>query len=212
MEQPMAQGAGNPREGVSSGIVRGTAISAALGGLFLSVYATMMALKPRGCIAEECVGQSYREVGTMELILFLAALGLIAVAALGVFRMHRFGGRGSRVVRIGMLIGAISLVAGAIFGASSPITGLWWLGFLALAVAFLSFAVSGAGLMRSRVLPSWSGAMLLVTSVLLFAMNDQNERVLFVLPFGAAWMVLGGLLWSAEAAPSKGWHGRIQHA
>lgn len=71
-------------------------------------------------------------------------------------------------------------------------------------------AVTGAGLMRSGVLPAWAGALLALTSLLLLAFNDQNERILVVIPFGVSWMVLGGLLWFAAASPASRWHARIQ--
>jgi hypothetical protein len=209
MEQPLAQGTGSTRDasGANLSTVRGIAICAALGGLFLVVQAIIVALKPRGCIAVECVGRSYRESGPVDSILFLAALGLIIAAAIGLYWMHRFDGRGSRVVRIAGLVAAVSLLIGV---GLTP--AFFYVGFAALVVAILAFAVTGAGLMRSRVLPAWSGAMLVLTSLLLFAFNDQNERVLLVIPFGMTWMVLGGLLWSPASSPTSRWHARIQHA
>lgn len=208
MEQPISQGTDSTQPGVSLSTIRGTAISSGLGGLLLVAYAIVMALKPRGCIGEECVGRSYRESGPDGGILVLGAIGLIIAATAGLFAIHRFEGRGSKVVRIAALVAASSLLVGVGLLGSA----MWWLGFIVLVLAFLAFAVTGAGLMISRVLPAWSGAMLLVTSLLLFGMNDQNEAVLLVIPFGLAWIVLGGLLWAAASSPTKGWHSRVQHA
>lgn len=209
MEQPMAQETGDTRDssGANPGTVRGTAICAVLCGFLLVAYALLMNLKPRGCIAEECVGQSYRAAGPLESTLVLAALGLMIATAFGLFWMHRFEGRGARMVRIAALVAAVSLFIGV------ALTNVfWWAGLAALLMAMLAFAVTGAGLMRSRVLPPWSGAMLILTSLLLLVHNDQNELILLVIPFGVTWMVLGGLLWSTAPSSSGRWHARIQHA
>jgi len=219
MEQPMAQGKGNTGDssGANLNTFRGISISAGLGGLFLVAYAILMALKPRGCIAEECVGRSYREAGPLDSTLVLAALGLMIATAVGLYQMHRFEGRGARVVRIAALTAAASLLVGVLGLVINNVffhSGLVYFLFVfpGLLLAMLAFAVTGAGLMRSGMLPAWSGAMLILTSLLLLVHNDQNELVLFIIPFGITWIVLGGLLWSATSAPASRWHARIQHA
>lgn len=209
MEQPMARGTGDTRDSSAAnpGPVRGTAICAGLGGLLLVAYAILMNLKPRGCIAEECVGQSYRAAGPLEATLVLTALGLMIATAVGLFRMHRFEDQGARMVRIAALVAAISLFIGL-----ALTNVIWWAGFAAFFLAMLSFAAVGAGLMRSRVLPPWSGAMLIVTSLLVLIHNDQNERILLLIPFGVTWMVLAGLLWFRAVSPSSRSRARIRHA
>lgn len=212
MEQPMAQARGNTPEAsgaANPGTIRGTVICAGLGGLFLVAYSIVMALKPAGVV-------SYLEAGPP---LMFAALGLIIATAVGLFRMHRFDGRGARVVRIATLIAVASwliavlgLVVTAVFfqGDSSLVYFLAvFPGFL---LGMLAFAVTGAGLMWSRVLPPWSGAVLVLASLLLFAFNTEDERILFVIPFGLTWMVLGGLLLSAALSPGTKRRARIQHA
>lgn len=191
MQQPMAQGTGNTpgASGVSPATVRGIAVLASLGGLFFAAYAALMAQKPPGCIGDECIGRSYREAGPLE-ILFLAGAVLISATAVGLFRMHRFDGRGSRLVRIAALTAAASLLIGV--GLTAVV---YWLAFAFIVVAILAFAVTGTGLMRSRILPAWFGALLILTSLLLFGFNTENELVLWAIPFGATWMILGGLLW-----------------
>lgn len=218
MEQPLAQGMGNTRDVLEANqsTVRGIAICAAIGGLLLVAYAILMNQKPRGCIADECVGQSYRAAGPLESTLVLAALGLIIATAFGLYRIHQFEGRGARIVRISALVAAASLLVGVLGLVINNLffdSGLMY--FLALLagilVAVLAFAVTGAGLMRSRVLPPWSGAMLILTSLLLLLHNDQNERILLIIPFGITWIVLGALLWSMASSPSSRWHTRIQN-
>lgn len=218
MEQPLPQESGNTRDssGANPGTFRGIAICAGLGGPLLVAYALLMNLKPRGCIAEECVGQSYRQGGPLESTLVLAALGLMIATAFGLYQMHRFEGRGARMVRIASLVAAASLLVGVlglvinnVFFNSGLVYFLF--AFPGTLLARLAFAVTGAGLMRSRVLPPWSGAMLILTSLLLLVHNDQNELILLVIPFGVTWMVLGGLLWSMAASPSSRRHTRVQH-
>lgn len=199
MQQPMAHGTGNMRDasGVNAGTIRGIAVLASLGGLFLTAHAILMALKPRGCGGDACIGGSFREAGPLETTLFLAGVVLISAAAVGLFWMHRFGGRGSRLVRIAALVAAVALLVGV---GLTPV--FFWLAFAAMVVAILAFAVTGAGLMKSRILPAWSGALLVLTSLLLFGFNTENEQVLFAIPFGATWMVLGLLLWSTVLSPA----------
>ncbi|WP_157769041.1 hypothetical protein [Pseudarthrobacter sulfonivorans] len=202
--------------GANLNTVRGIAISAGTGGLLLVAYAILMNVKPRGCIADECVGQSYRAAGPLESALALAAIGLMIATALGLYQMHRFEGRGARIVRIAsliaaasMLVGILGLVINNVFFNSGLVYFL--VAFPGILLAMLAFAVTGAGLMRSRVMPPWAGAMLILTSLLLLVHNDQNELILLVIPFGVTWMVLGGLLWSTTASSSSRWHARIQH-
>lgn len=212
MEQPTAHGRGNMPDAsgaANPGTFRGTAICAGLGGLFLVAYSIVMALKPAGVV-------SYLEAGPP---LMFAALGLIIATAVGLLRMHRFDGGGARVVRIATLIAAASwliavlgVVVTAVFlrGDSSLV---YFLAVLpGLLLGMLAFAVTGAGLMRSRVLPAWSGALLVLTSLLLFGFNTEDERILFAIPFGLTWMVLGGLLLSAAPPPGTKRRARIQHA
>ena len=221
MEQPLAQGTENNREGSGASpiTVRGTAVCAAIGGLLLVAYAILMNQKPRGCIGAECVGQSYREAGPLEAAVILSALGLLSAALIGLYRMHRFEGKGARVVRIAALTAVAALLIGILgagimgfFFRSDSSLLYFFVTLPAVVLVMLAYAVLGAGLMRSRVMPIWSGATLLLTSLLLFVFNDQNERVFLIIPFGVSWMVLGGLLWFSAASPSGRWHARIQHA
>ncbi|TDL41156.1 hypothetical protein E2R57_00270 [Arthrobacter nitrophenolicus] len=87
----------------------------------------------------------------------------------------------------------------------------YYIGFALVLVGVAAYAVLGAGLAATRPLPAWSGIVLTVSSLLLFGANDQNERILFVVPFGVTWMVLGALLWTA-ASSTRSHAGRVQLA
>lgn len=196
----MAQGTGNTRDasGVNPAVVRGMAVAGSLGGLFLAAYATLMALKPPGCGGEACIGGSYREAGPLETALLLAGAVLIAAAAVGLSWIHRFDGRESGFLRMAALIAAASLLIGV---GLTPI--FFWPAFALIVLAILAFSATGAGLMGSGILPAWSGALLILTSLLLFGFNTENERVLLAIPFGATWMILGVLLWFKTRARSS---------
>lgn len=209
MQQPMAPGAGNTRDasGAHPARVRGIAVLSSLGGLFLAAHATLMALKPQGCGGDACIAGSYREAGPLETALFLAAVVLISATMVGLSWLHRFEGPGSRLVRIASLTAAASLLIGV---GLTPI--FFWLAFAIMLVGILAFAATGAGLMRSRIFPAWSGALLILTPLLLFGFNTENEQVLFAIPFGVTWMILGGLLWSMAPSPMGRGRINIQHA
>lgn len=212
MENPSAQGSGDAPDasGDHLSTVRGTAVCAAVGGLLLVAYAVLMSSKPVGCAANDCVGGSIREAGALDMLLLLTGVVLISVAAIGISWMHRPAGSGSKVVRMSAMVAGVSLFTGIVLVG----TALFWVGLAALILAILAFAVTGAGMLSSKVLPAWSGAVLVLASVLLLAANDQNQQVLFVIPFGLAWLLLGGLLWAAASAsrPASSWHANIRHA
>lgn len=102
-----------------------------------------MTMKPAGVV-------SFLEAGPP---LMCAAVGLLIAASVGLFRMHRFEGRGARVVRIAALTAAASWLV-AVPGVA--VTAVFFQGdsslvyFLAvfpgLLLVVLAFAVTGAGL------------------------------------------------------------------
>lgn len=201
-----------------SRLIRAVAASAGLAGLLLIAYTLLMAAKPPGCIAEECVGQAYRAAGPLEATLGLATLLLLMATALGLYRIHRFDGRGTKLVRIVALIAAASLliavlgllVSAMFFGGDSGLIYFVAI-FPGLLLAMVAFAVIGAGLISSHVVPEWSAGLLILSSLLLLVHNDQNERIFLLIPFGATLVIVGLFLWSATTSSSSRL-ARIQHA
>jgi hypothetical protein len=55
--------------------------------------------------------------------------------------------------------------------------------------------VLAVALLRSRYLPAWASAALLVGGALLILVNEQTARVLFAVPFGLAWVLVGVAEW-----------------
>ncbi|TPV52649.1 hypothetical protein FJ661_04990 [Pseudarthrobacter phenanthrenivorans] len=179
------------------------AVAAGLGGLSLTASGILQSMQPPGCIAAECVGRTYRSAGPLESFLFLAGVLLIAGATLGflVLLPARM-----RVVRIA----AATAAACMFFGVALMGSALYFAGVALVLVAVAAYIVMGVGLAVSRTLPAWAGVVLAVSSLLLLGANDQNERILFVVPFGLAWLALGTLLWSAEPAVTPRGHSSVK--
>jgi hypothetical protein len=98
-----------------------------------------------------------------------------------------------------MALGLVLLVAGAVWQSDASWTLLVTPG---LAACVAGSAMAGVATIRAGVTPRWVGALLVAGSLALYAGNDQDERVLAVIPFGLAWMVVGGALaWVGDRTP-----------
>lgn len=188
------------------GIVRAGGAAGVAGGLSLTGYAIIQAMQAPGCIAEECMGRPYRTAGPVEGALFLVATVLIIGATLAFLAIP--AAAGTRALRTSAVVAATASFSGF------ALIGIAYFAGLALVLGVIvAYAVMGFSLASSRALPVWAGAMLAVAALLLFGANDQNERVLFVVPFGVAWMVLGALLWASAGGQARmdaerhGWAG-----
>jgi len=188
------------------GLLRASGIAGIAGGVCLAASALMQAVQPPGCIAAECMGRTYRSAGPLEALLFLAGVLLIAGATLGFLGLVPPGLRGARIARTAAAVAGTAMFMGVVLMGIA-----YYIGFALVLVGVAAYAVLGAGLALTRVLPAWSGALLSVSALLLMAANDQNERILFVVPFGMTWMVLGVLLWTA-AYSTRNQNARVQLA
>jgi hypothetical protein len=77
------------------------------------------------------------------------------------------------------------------------VDGDWaWYAFAipAMLAWVVGFALAGVGAVRAGVAPAWLGAALTVTSLVLLGANDQDARVLLLIPFGATWILLGSVV------------------
>jgi len=188
------------------GLLRASGIAGIAGGVCLAASALMQAVQPPGCIAAECMGRTYRSAGPLEALLFLAGVLLITGATLGFLGLVPPGLRGARIARTAAAVAGTAMFMGVVLMGIA-----YYIGFALVLVGVAAYAVLGAGLALTRVLPAWSGALLSVSALLLMAANDQNERILFVVPFGMTWMVLGVLLWTA-AYSTRNQNARVQLA
>jgi len=167
----------------------------------------MVARKPEGCVGSECdlPGRSARDYGDLVPVLAAAVL-LIAAGVAALVARAQSAGRFGRLGRWGLTIGAAGaallatslVVQGLFFGGDFPLMPAFVLpGGLALAGGFLLFAAAVL-----RVVPRWAGALLVTGAVALVGVNDQDERILLAVPFGAAWMAVGYALWAGKGQRS----------
>ena len=149
-----------------------------------------------------------RETGALEGILMLLSLMLFAAGAVGLVVLARRSGSFGKMGAAGVLIGAfgvgVLVIAGLIqalfFGGDFPLMpGFVIPGVLAM---ILGFAVLGIAVLRARVLPRWVAALFIVGALAMLGFNEQTWRTLMAVPFGAAWVAVGYVLWSGIGAPS----------
>ena len=191
-------------EAAGRGFARGWGAAGIAGGLCLTASGIMQAMQPPGCIAEECIGRTYRSAGPFEALLFLAGIVLIIVATLGFLTAQPAAPRAVRIA-------AVAAAAGMFFGFALMGSVLYFAGLALVVVAIAAYVVLGISAASSRVLPVWAGVLLAASALLLLGANDQNERILFVVPFALTWIVLGALLWTS-APRSQGRTGNVQVA
>jgi hypothetical protein len=127
-------------------------------------------------------------------VLVLGGLALVAAACLGLASRGRATGRSPRTWRAGA---AGALAGPALMVATLPgaavIGDAAWFAFMVPGALMLvaGFAVTGVAIVRSAVVPRFTGASLAATALLLVACNVEDGRVLLLLPFAAAAMLLG---------------------
>ncbi len=54
------------------------------------------------------------------------------------------------------------------------------------------------GILRSKVLPRWTVALLVVGTLAMLGFNEQTAAALLAIPLGIAWMAVGLVLWFAD--------------
>lgn len=176
-----------------SKIARWSGTAAMLGGVLWVASAILTALKPRGCIAEECAFRSMRQGGVLDGVLFIAAVLLLAAGCAGlVSHARRRGGLG-RLSRLGLY----AVVAGAALGFIGVSLNAWASGLVpffvipALFAVVVGFLLLGVAAVRSKALPPWAGVLLAGGTLSMLGANDQDLRVSMVIPFGLAWIAVG---------------------
>jgi hypothetical protein len=61
----------------------------------------------------------------------------------------------------------------------------------------------GAAALLSGTLPRWGALALVVGSVAFFFFDTHPTRAWFALPYGAAWVAVGYLLWSGGGSAAE---------
>lgn len=173
---------------------RWSGLAAIGGGLLCAVYGSLLALRRPG------VPGNYRDSGDL-MPWIMAGLVLIVVGLVGLYfrqaRRARGLGRTALVLAIvGMPFMAVGGLAMTRDGTVAGISGftLFLPGYLAIIVSLLLFGIAS---LRTPALPLWAGVLLILTPVLLFLFNTEDARAWLMVPFGAAWVVLGYVIRSS---------------
>ncbi len=166
--------------------------SALVGGLAWVVAIVVHALQPQGCVGDECLVSPQREAtsGTSWLMV-LAAVALVAFLTALLALLARTGELGwTGVAGVAACVSGIAALAvmalPTLRDQTRPLPGL-------VAVA-VGLALVGWTVLRSNVVPTWTGIGLLAGVLLLAGVSEQNSRVLLALPFGIAWLITGVVL------------------
>ncbi len=183
--------------------------AALIGGSAWVVAIVMHALQPSGCVGDECLVRPQREATTgTSWLMVLAAVAMVAFLVALMTLLARTGELGwtgiAGVATCGLGIATLAVMALPTFrDQTRPLPGL-----VAVAVGLM---LVGWTVLRSDVVPTWTGLGLLGGVLLLAGVGEQNSRVLFALPFGVAWLVAGVVLVrrsnTAAAAPGQPPHG-----
>jgi hypothetical protein len=167
-------------------------LSALVGGSALVVAIVVHALQPEGCVGDECLVRPQREAATGTLwLMVLAAVAMVTFLLSLLALLARTGELGWTGVT-GVAACAVGFLALAVMALPAfrdqtrPIFGL-------VTVA-VGLALVGWTVLRSGIVPTWTGVGMLVGVFVLAGVNEQNSRVLLALPFGIAWLTTGVVL------------------
>lgn len=193
---------------MSSGrIIRWSGPLLMLGGALWIAWATVHALQPMGCVGDECVlpDRSMREGSTLGIVLLIAAVLALAAGVWGLVRRARAMGRFPKLGDVGLIISATGIGLLVIAGLTQALFysgDFWGMPYFVLPAVLalvVGFVLLGLAILRSGVLPRWAAALLIVGTLAMLGMNEQNTQVLMAIPFGAAWTVIGSVLWAARS-------------
>jgi hypothetical protein len=62
----------------------------------------------------------------------------------------------------------------------------------------------GAATLVTNALPRWGAITLMAGPLTFFLFNTETAQVWFALPYGAAWIAVGYLLWTGGGAAARG--------
>lgn len=192
---------------------RWSGAAAMLGGLLFAVGAVLHSLQPIGCEGMECETRAMRSTTAVAGIAGIAAGLLILIGIAGLSLLARQSHRNTRLANAALASAAVgfAVVLLAVLIQLVFFDGDWpWMPFVVIPgmlAVVVGFFLIGIFILRSHVLPRWLGVVLLVSSIVLVAVNEQTQAVLLAIPFGLAIAAAGFFMWNGSgqqaAAPSS---------
>jgi hypothetical protein len=177
-------------------------VAAIGGGILLILFAVMAAAKPEGCIGgAECAARPMRDTGDIEPFAFVGFF-LILIGLAGLVVRVQAAGRLSLPGKVGVVLIALGAATFLLVGSgivtpsdeSMPAFVIPAGAAIAIGVIML-----GITILRSRVLPAWASWLLIIGGLATLAGNDQDIRILLLIPFGVAWLGIGYVLLTSAA-------------
>jgi hypothetical protein len=187
---------------------RATAIIAVGGGICWIAAWIYRSTLPRGCVGDECLSRPMRGDTALGTTLQIMAAIMILAAGIGLLihiqrrgRLGRLGVAGVSSCAVGIaLLAASGFVPQTIFGPGIDAIPFFRIPGVALVV--VGTLLVAVVVIHSRVVPRWAGYSLLIGAGMLLLANEQTARVLFAVPFGIAWILVGAALWRDRNAAS----------
>ncbi len=190
----------------SSRVIRWSEPLLMLGGALWVAWAIVHALQPMGCVGDECYlpGRSMREGSPLGSALLIAAVLALAAGVWGLVSRARamagFGRLGSAGL-IASAAGVVTVVIASLVQAIVYNGDFWAMPYFVIPAALAlvaGFVLLGVALLRSGVLSRWVAALLIIATLAMLGMNEQNTWVLMAIPFGVTWAVIGYVLRSGR--------------
>jgi len=154
--------------------IRWSGLAAMIGGLLCGVHGMLV-------VVHSSADGSYLIYG-----LVLIVVGLVGLNVQHAGRARRSGRAAVVLAIVGVALLAFGGIAGWLFFA---------LGFLAILGGLLLFGIAA---LRAGVLPRWASVLIFLTPILFYLFYSEDSRAWLLVPFGAAWVALGYLLWSGK--------------
>jgi hypothetical protein len=191
------------------GIARIAGWAATGAGVCLALGAVRQALLPTGCVGDECLEHAMRPESELVNVMWAAGGLLLLTAVAGLVWILRSRGRLGRTGTAGLACCALAVLVlptGGVLQAVAPDAMddlmpafvLPGVGLLVAGVVLVAVAV-----LRSGLLPRWDGALLLASALALVFTNEQDARVLLLVPFALAWLVTGIVMLRALPSPTR---------
>jgi hypothetical protein len=175
-------------------------VLAVLGGLAWTAAALLHASQPTGCVGDGCGVTRMREattatswsIGAAGALMVLSGAGLVLLVR-RTGRLGRMGVAGAALCGLGVLTLAVAVVL------QELVYGEDWDGMPyavgpGVAALVVGAVLLGWTVLRSSLLPRWSGIALIVGALLLLGSNEQTSAVLLAVPLGLAWAATGLVL------------------